>query len=172
MSFKALDQVFDPRLKLPGRLDPETGQPSKFYYVPEGDLEVGLWCVRMVLAVGELQRTGKTPEGPPPQLRFEGPQETELQRRLLGDALLAELAADGVGKATVDFMTQVAVVWHSSGIDMAEAYWNSGGNPGDFLRAARRAAQRQQAKNLIATGGANTTRRPASTSGTRSRKPK
>lgn len=143
MAFKNLNDVFDPRLPLP--------IGGKLYYVPEGDAETGLWCTSLVAAAATVADGGE-PAPPGVQLRFEGRAETAVQRRLLGEELFAELMADGIGKPTLDFITQTVVIWHAFGRDMAEKFWNAGGDSVDFQRAQSRAGRR--ARSTTSTSGA------------------
>lgn len=163
MPFNALDQVFDPRLPLPGR-------NGKVYQVPEGDTELGLWCVR-VFAIANAAANGEEIEGDPPQLRFTGSDQDALQERLFGAELLAELRADGLGRKTIEFMAQTVIFWHACGREVAETFWNAGGRPEDFLPAANRAARRKAAgTRSTSTAAASTTQSARSGSGTKSRK--
>jgi hypothetical protein len=163
MAFKSFDEVFDPSLKLPG-------PGGEIFTIPEGDMEVGLWCVSLVTAAQALHE-GQELEGPPPTLKFEGAQETAVQRRLLGEANFARLS-EVAGKATLELFASTVVLWHAFGREMAEQYWNAGGQPTDFLPAANRAARRS--RSTTSTGGAAARKTPsrASTTGTKSPKAK
>lgn len=158
MTFKALDEVYQDFLALPG-------PNGKTYRVPEADFETGLWCTRAFVAAEIVANGGELPPDVP-QLKLDGDDELTLQRRLLGEALLNELKADGAGKPKIDFFTSTAFFWHAAGREVAEAYWNAGGRAEDFLHDANRAARRRRASTSTAAG--STTQRPASGSGTRS----
>jgi hypothetical protein len=160
--FKALDEVFSTTLDLPGR-------DGKIWRIPEGDSEVGLWCVRVFEAASAVAN-GQEPDtgSPPPQLTFEGAEETSLQIRLLSRPIYDALIAEGYGLATLNFFTQTVIMWHAAGREVAELFWNAGGRPEDFLPAANRAARRQRATST-STAAAATTKHRASTTGTTSR---
>jgi hypothetical protein len=161
MAFKSFDEVFDPSLKLPG-------PGGEIITIPEGDMEIGLWCVKVVTAAQALHE-GQEIDGDPPQLRFEGAAETAIQRRLLGEENYAKLARLG-GKATLDLFATTVIMWHALGRETAEMYWNAGGVPEDFLPAANRAARRARSTTSTSTGAAKKTPPRGSTTGTRSRK--
>jgi hypothetical protein len=165
MSFKPLDQVWDRRL---GPLPMPDGQQ---FYVPEADSEFGLWCVRAFALVERAANGEPDPAaGPPPQLVFEGPDEEAFQRRALGHELYEQLRAAGYGLPTINHFTRVAVIWHAQGPEMAEMYWNAGGNAEAFQKAALQSMPRAARRASTSTAAGSTTKRPASTNGTRSRK--
>jgi len=93
-------------------------------------------------------------------------QTTDLTRALLGP-LYDEMVADGVPYAALALAGQVATHDFLYGRDAAEALWNSGGDP-------KAVAESLSGDNIFSrnTGAANTTKRPASTSGTRPRRKK
>lgn len=161
MGFKSLDEVYQDYLELPG-------PGGKKYRIPECDFETGLWCTRAFVAANMVANGHEAPPDAP-QLVLDDDDELSLQRRLLGEELLAELRADGAGKPKIDFFTTTAFFWHAAGRDTAEAYWNAGGRAEDFSPAANRAARRLQARST-STGAANTTRPRGSTSGTKSQR--
>ncbi len=167
MSFKSFDEVFNPNLELPAPPGDEEGGPI---IVSEGDMEIGLWCVRVVTAAQAVHE-GRELDGPPPKLRLEGAEETAVQRRLLGEANVARIT-EHAGKATLEFYTSTVVIWHAFGREMAEHFWNAGGRPTDFLPAANRAARRARSTTSTTTGGAKKTPSRASMNGTKSPKAK
>lgn len=160
MSFKAIDQVFDASLPLPA------GPGGKIYRIPEPDFETGTWCVRSFLAAQAVHEGREVEEMP--ELRFEGPAEEAVQRRLLSSAVYDEMRADGLGPQKINFCVQTVLFWNAAGRDFAEMYWNAGGKPEDFLPAANREARRRRAAPSTNTGAAPTTKRQASTNGTSS----
>lgn len=164
MTFKSIDEVFDGTLKLPGR-------GGKIYSIPEGDAEIGLWCTSLVSTAQQLQQGVELDPDTVPQMRFEGAQETAIQRRILGEELYAEMVADGLGKPTLDFIVSTVVIWHALGRDIAEHYWNAGGDGAVFQRAANRAARRGH-KTSTSGAAVSTTPLRSSGSGTKSRKAK
>jgi hypothetical protein len=165
MPFEALDKVWD------RRLGPLPGPNGKTYYIPEADAEFGLWCVRAFALVERAANGEPDPAaGPPPQLHFEGPEEEAMQRRALGAEQLEQLRADGFGLPTINHFTTTAIVWHAQGREMAEMYWNAGGDPARFQTAALQRLPRAARRASTNGGAASTTKTPGSTSGTRSRK--
>jgi hypothetical protein len=163
MPFKSFDEVFDPSLPLPL---PGGGTVK----IPEGDMEIGLFCVRLVTMAQAVHEGQELTEGDaPPQLRFEGAAESALQRRLLGEEAYALITERG-GKATLELYTSTVVLWHAFGRETAEQYWNAGGQPVDFLPAANRAARRNRSKTSTSTAAAKKTPSQVSGTGTRSRK--
>lgn len=161
MAFKSFDEVFDPTLKLPG-------PDGEIFVIPEGDMEIGLWCVKVVTTAQQLHEGGEI-EGEPPTLRLEGSGDSAVQRRLLGDAAY-ERITEVVGKASLDFFATTVMLWHALGRETAEMYWNAGGVPEDFLPAANRAARRAGSRTSTSTAAVKKTRSRASTTGTTSRK--
>lgn len=158
MAFKALDQVFDPRLPLPG-------SNGKTYYVPEADAELGTWATAVVTA-GMQITMGEEPSAGAPPLQLDDSEENALYKRILGETWDA-LEADGYGYATQKFFAQTGLIWIALGGEAAEAFWNSGGDPkASMTRSARRA--RRPASTTTAV--ASMTRPRGSTSGTKSRK--
>lgn len=163
MAFKALDEVWD------RRLGPLPGPNGKIFHIPEVDAEFGLWCVRAFAMVERAANGEPDPAaGPPPQLVFEGPEEEAFQRRALGAELYDQLRAEGYGLPTINHFTRVAVIWHAQGPEMAEMYWNAGGDPEAFQLAALQSMPR--AARRAGTGAANTTKPRASMNGTKPRK--
>jgi hypothetical protein len=165
MAFKALNEVFDGRLALPGK-------DGKVYHVPEPDAELGAWCTALFTAGVAISIGEKPPEGGLPELQLDDDAEDAMYLRVLGRALLDELRADGCGATTVKFFGQTAFIWIAAGTEAAEAFWNSGGDPkASAPREARRAAMKAQATaSTPPTVAASTTRRVASTNGTKPRK--
>jgi len=158
MVFKPLHEVFDGRLKLPGK-------DGKIYRVPEPDNELGLWCTAMMAAGLAINMGEKPGEGMPP-LQLDDDDEEALYKRLLGP-VWDELSADGYGFATQRHFAQTAFFWIGIGEEAAMRFWNSGGDP---KASAPRAARRQRAAPTASTRStavANTTLSPASTNGTK-----
>jgi hypothetical protein len=154
MGFQDLDAVFDDTLPLP------TG--GKVYVVPAPDAELGLWCQRMISA-GLMIQAGQTPPDNMPKLTLDDSDEEALYRRMLGDTY-NELINDAVSWPRIQLIGQTALLWIGSGRPLAEEFWNSGGNPEVFP------PQRKPLRGLTGTGAARTTKRPGSTSGTKSRR--
>lgn len=165
MAFKALNEVFDGRLALPGK-------DGKIYYVPEPDAELGAWCTAM-FAAGVAINIGETPpEGGLPPLQLDDDAEDAMYLRVLGKELLEQLRADDYGHSTIRLFGQTAFIWIAAGNEAAEGFWNAGGDPKAPAptRAQKRAAARQATASTPSTAAASTTRRAGSTNGTTLRK--
>lgn len=165
--FADLDEFLDDTLELPGG-------NGKTYRISSPDVELGLW-VQRVLSAGVAAAKGGTPLPIPDLRNIDGtiitsangviPQDEALYQRLLGP-VWGELKADGVPWNRVQLISQTAMFWVGTGIDTALAFWNAGGRPGEAPapnRQTRRAASTSTARGTA-------TRKPASTSGTKSRK--
>lgn len=169
MAFKNLNEVFDGRLALPG-------PNGKVYRVPEPDAELGLWCTAMYTAGLASQLGQQMPDGSSlPPLQLDDDAEDAMYRRVLGP-VHAELLADGYGLPTVRFFAQTAFFWIAAGPEIAEAFWNAGGQPDPKAQAPNRAARRAAktappaTASTSSTAAARTTRKAASMSGTTPRK--
>lgn len=158
MPFVELDEVFEDFLPLP--------VSGKIYRVPPTDGETGIWCQRLMSTAVAVANGGDMPADMP-KLDFEGEDEIALYQRLLGP-VWDELHADGVSWPRIMLIAQTAFIWAGSGRTIAEEYWNSGGTDPKALTPNRKA---RRSAGTTSTGAAGTTRKPASTSGTK-RQPK
>lgn len=163
--FGDLDERFEDFLTLP-----VGGKP---YVIPSPDAELGLWLQRLV-GIGMAIQQGAAPEEIPPlkprpgvaddiEISVKGGvvgDEHALYRRLLGP-VWDELHVDGVSWAKIKMVSETAMFWVGAGLPVAEAYWDSGGDPEAL-------APNRQARRSRSTGGANTTRSQNSTSTTKS----
>lgn len=164
-SFKPLDEVWE------RRLGPLPMPDGKAWYIPETDASFGLWCVRAFALVERAANGEPDPNaGPPPQLVFEGPDEEAFQRRALGNELYQDLVDAGYGLPTINHFTRVAVIWHAQGPEMAEMYWNAGGDAEAFQKAALESMPRAARRASTSTAAGSTTKRAVSTNGTRSKR--
>jgi hypothetical protein len=165
MGFRDLDELLDDGLPLP--------ISGKIYRIPPADAELGLWCQRLI-SLGMAVQMGETlPEGAPP-LTLDDDDENALYRRLLGSrqnaegewvgGVFDELIADGVNWERIKIVGQTAMFWVGAGRELAEAFWNAGGDPEAFP------PRRRPSKASTRTAAGSTTKRAGSTSGTRSRK--
>lgn len=156
MAFKDLDEFFDDTLPLP--------VGNKYYKIPSPPAEIGLWCQRVLVAGIEIasgEQAGAVPEMP---TILGDDEEKDLYRKLLGP-VWQELWDDGVSWEKIKHIGQTAFIWVGGSREMAEVFWNSGGDP--KAPAPNRAARRQPAST--GTGAAGTTKPASSTSTTRSR---
>lgn len=161
-TFRQLHDVFDARLRLPGK-------DGKVYVVPEPDRELGLWCTALCSA-GLALNLGQELTDSMPALQLDDADELALYRRILR-TVWDELERDGYGFATQKHYALTAFFWIGMGEDAAMTYWNSGGKASAPTRAARRHPQ-QQSASTQSTAAVSTTRGPDSTSGTRRHHPR
>jgi hypothetical protein len=157
MGFRDLDTLFDDTLPLP--------IGGKVYIVPAPDAELGLWCQRMVSA-GLMIQAGETPPETAPPLTLDDDDERALYQRMLGETFDV-MVSDGISWPKIQLVGQTALLWIGSGRPLAEQFWNSGGDPEAF---PPRRSKKAGTRGSTSTAAANTTKRQASTSGTRSRK--
>lgn len=165
--FADLDEFLESSLTLP--------VGGRMYVIESPDAELGLWCQRLYTLALQIQQ-GETPSPIPPlkalpddpdqtpitaESNASVPQDERLFRRLLGP-VWDQLHADRVPWHKIKMVAETAVFWVGAGLELAEAYWNSGGNP-EALSPNRKA------RRSTNTGGANTTKKPASGNGTKSR---
>lgn len=169
MALKPIDEILITTFDLPA------GPNGKVYRVPECDAATGILCQRLVVAAVAIQN-GEQPPTDAPKLVFEGKDEADLQERLLSSEILQEMYADGLGATKISFCTSVILFWHGLGREVAEMYWEAGGRPEDFLPAVNRAGRRSRGAakptGSTSTAAATMTRKPASGTGTTSRKGK
>jgi hypothetical protein len=167
VSFQDLQEFFDDGLHLPIN--------GVMYDIPAPDHEFGLHVTALVTA-GSRAAAGGAPLDALPQLRFEGEEgdetseEARFYRKLLGPAF-NRMRANGVSWPKIKIVSETVILWISGSRAMAEEWWNAGGDP-KALQAARlanssRADRRATARSNGAV--ASTTKRPASTNGTKSR---
>lgn len=159
MAFKTIDEIFDPRLHLPWG--------GKIYHIPEPDAQLGLFCQRLFVA-GYRVANGEIPAEVAPELQMDDEKQESFNQRLLGSAY-EDLERDGVGWPVIKLMAETVFFWIAGGLELAEHYWESAGDPkalstGQAPRAVRRAA----AKSSRSTDAVTTTKPRGSTSGTKS----
>lgn len=165
--FADLDEFIEDTLTLPSG--------GKAYTIPSPDADLGLWCQRLYTLALQINE-GQTPSPIPPLKALpDDPDQTpltadtkgavsqdeRLYRRLLGP-VWDQLNADGVTWPRIKMICETTVFWVGAGLEVAETYWNSGGNP-EALRPNRKA------RRSTATGGASSTKKAVSGSGTKSR---
>jgi hypothetical protein len=156
MPFKDLDDFFHDSLDLP--------IGAKIYSVPSPDATLGLWCQR-VLGAGISIANGGDPDTIPnlPQ-ELDDQEERDLYVRLLGP-VWDQLQADGVSWERIRMVGQTAFIWVGGSRELAEQFWNSGGDP--KASAPNRSARRAGSTSTAAGG---TTPPLVSGNGTRSHK--
>lgn len=175
--FNAVDEFLDDRMELPYR--------GKFYAIPPADAELGLECARTWAIAGKVSQAladAAQLDGPEQQQKLadieaqfgkvdlDDEEEHELYRRLLGP-VWQELQDDGVPWPVIKHMGVTAYVWACSGMADAMLEWERV-KPDPTLRPAPQDRLPKQTRSTTRKGGGSGTKRPASTSGTKSPKGK
>lgn len=148
MAFEDLTELIEP-LELPIR--------GKVYRLPKPSLEGGL-TLKSIL------------DGTPD----ESVTDEDVQRILLGD-VLPQMRADGVPDEWVGRVLLTALADFKSGRFAAEIMWKTGGDPKELDKLLQAVAPNRETRRKAlksSTGGAGTTKRPASTSGTKTSRKK
>lgn len=144
MAFQDYTEFIEP-LQLPIR--------GKLYTIPPMSHKDGLRLTPILLG-----------EGIP-----EGMTDVELLQITLGAAGV-EMESDAVPPAAIDRAMMTAIAEYKFGRGAAEVMWKTGGDPKAIQALTNRAQRRTVSKQSPSTGEADTTKPPAVTSGTRSRK--
>lgn len=145
---------------------------SREYVIEDVDAATGLWAQE----IGDRTRkakarldAGEDAETVSADLHLDDDEERDFYRTLLGGTL-DELTADGAKWRTVRILGQIAYAWIIRGLEGARKMWEADGEAPKANREQRRATSRASGSKTR-TGGASasTTKRPASTSRTRTR---
>lgn len=155
MAFKTLEEFLGDCLELPVRC---TDGELRTFAIPSPPAEDGL-KIEKIMSEGLRAANGGSP----------------LDHEVLDDAGEVDLYRMALGSAYDDVfkhldwprfrhVAMTAVMWITGGLDIAEQYWNSDGDP----KAAKAAQNRAQRR--ASSAAANTTKSRASTSGTSTRK--
>ena len=112
-----------------------------------------LWAVAVAVDNGET-----VPDHVREQLLVGDTDEPDFMRDVLGHATYDEMVTDGVPGHVIHHAASTAFIYCTSGIELAEAYWND-----DEGKAP---APTTRTRSGRAGAGANTTKPPASGSGT------
>ncbi|MEF3114485.1 hypothetical protein [Streptomyces chrestomyceticus] len=147
MAFEALGELLDDSLRLP--------VGNRTYTVPAPSAEVGLRTQALINAAAVAADGGAVDE----QVLSDAA-ERDLYRDVLGPAH-DQMVADGVSWPALKHCAITAMVWIAQDKAAAERFWHSAGDP------SRLAPNRQARRSR--SGGANSTKRPGSTSGTSTR---
>lgn len=150
---KQLGSFLDPILAVPYR--------DKIYEIPAVDAEAGLRLQKLVAAGVRTALDGGI--DPATLELVNDADEQGFYETVLGP-VYAQLIADGASSPAVKFIGQTALMWHAQDFEMAETFWRAEGKAPAPNRAARRTATR------TSTAAASTTKKPASVSGTTTRK--
>lgn len=152
MAFRDLAELAaDPVLELP--ID------GRIYVVHGVDAETGIWA-NLLVELGQAAMAGKDVDGS----RLDDDQERDAYIRLLGDTF-QELVDAGMSWERIKHCAYTALIWITSGMAGAEAFWLTwqaaeGEEEARPNRASRRAS----------SAVARTTQTPTRTSGTRASK--
>lgn len=122
-------------------------------------------------AAAKAEAEGKTPPEPEEIPSFdydEDDNEEQLYKDILGPEVLAQMEKDNVPFSSIKLAGLTGYHKFLYGMDAAESFWNSGGDPKAL--AQNLAGIQESTDSTTSTGEATTTKRRASTSGTRSRK--
>jgi len=153
MAFKTLEEFLGDCLELPVRCS--DGQLRNFI-IPSPPAEDGL-KVESVMSAGIRAANGSTPLN---TQVLDDAEELDLYRLALGSAY--DEVFKHVDWPRFRHIAMTAVMWITAGLDVAEQYWNSDGDP--------KAAQGLNREARRSSAAASTTKRPVSTSGTNGRK--
>ncbi|MFB7278047.1 hypothetical protein ACFCZV_13145 [Streptomyces hydrogenans] len=136
-NFKVLDEFLGDSLDLPARC--KDGEIRTFH-IDSPDAEQGL-KVEKLMEIGI--RLAADPEAAPDAAALDDVAELNLYKAALGAAYDDALRL--LPWAAFKHLALTASLWISQGLDAAETYWNSGGDPsqlGPANRAERRASSR------------------------------
>jgi hypothetical protein len=154
MAFKTLEEFLGDCLELPVRC---TDGELRTFRIPSPPAEDGL-KIETIMTEGLRAAEGGTPLD---SEALDDAGELDLYRMALGSAY------DDVRKhlewSRFRHVAMTSVMWITGGLDLAEQYWNSDGDPKVAQAAQNRAARRSSA-------AANGTKPRASTSGTSTRR--
>ncbi|MBM7767361.1 DUF7426 family protein [Glutamicibacter nicotianae] len=163
MALKDLDAVLGEGHSLPVR--------GKTYLIPHASAHVALRFQRFLDIAQRAHEAQENDQevrlSDDDKLVLTDAQENDIIVQTLGPELHETLTRDeGLAYEHVKLMAYYSLFHAVFGADKAEAYWNSGGKAPAPNRAERRTATRTR------TGGASTTRKPASRNGTSTPKAK
>lgn len=156
-TFEALDQFLDDYLELPVKgADGEI----RVYRIEDPSAADGIRIEKVTTLAARLKAGGRAPDTEV----LSDEEERDLFRMCLGTAY-DQLLADGVKWGPFKHIALTAMFWVVTDKETAREFWRTGQQPG---KAANRAGRRAQAKpGTSESAAANSTRQPASTSGTR-----
>lgn len=121
-------------------------------------------------AEAEAKKNGEKPPEPKPIPEFdfdEDDNEEELYKDILGPETIAQMEKDNVPFSSIKLAGLTGYHDFLYGREAAESFWNSGGDP---KALALNLAGMESMDSTTSTDEATTTKKPASTTGTKSRK--
>lgn len=131
------------------------------YTIPPIDAETGLWC-QSLMQIGGRVVAGQVVTEDDVEL-LDDDAERSLYQRLLGP-VHEQMVADNVPWTAIK-NAALTVLWDATaGRETAEKFWNAGGQNLGEAAAPNRAGRRANTRGT--SGGASTTRRRGSTTGT------
>lgn len=139
---------------------------GKIYVVNDVDAETGTWASLLANRTNSALKSGEDVDASRvAALILDDEEERNLYQRLLGDTY-EEMVADGVEWSWVKHAGTTVLIWVTNSLEAAEKVWASYEEaPGEAgARTPNRASRRASA------AVARTTKKPASTSGTRAPK--
>lgn len=148
-----LGSFLDPILSVPFR--------GKTYKVPAVDAETGLRLQKLISAGIRASIDGEV--DPETVELVSDADEKGFYQSVLGP-VYDELLTDGASFPALKFIGQTALMWHTQDHKTAAEFWDAEGKAPEANRAQRRTATR------TATAAATTTKKPASRTGTTTRK--
>ncbi|MGW0869952.1 DUF7426 family protein [Streptomyces sp. NPDC002740] len=159
--FEELDAFLDDYLELPVR----GRDGTRVYRIEDPSAEDGIRIEKITTMAARLAAGGAAPS----TKLLSDEEERDLYRMCLGDAY-DQLLAAGVRWGPFKHVAMTAMFWVVSDKETAQEFWRTGQQPG---KAVNRAGRRAQAKpGTSASAAENSTRQPASTSGTRAGSPR
>lgn len=155
-TFEALEDFLDEGIDLP--ITGKDGE-TRTYHIADPSAEAGIKIERITSLAARLAAGGKVPQA---QV-LDDEEELDLYRLCLGDAY--EALRTDLSWPMFKHVSLTCMFWVTTDRDTAIEFWKTRQHPGKAPR--NRAERRQGRPALSASGEANTTRSPDSTSGTR-----
>jgi hypothetical protein len=150
-AFKVLEEFQDDALTLPVRLPDGSVKELR---IPSPSAEDGLKVQTLMEQTARLADSG----APMDSEVLDDAQEIDLYRTALGDAY-DELLSTGLRWSRFRHVAMTAVMWITAGLETAEKFWESDGDPSRVApnRAARRAASSAAASKTQKRGSSSGT---------------